>query len=249
MSAHKVEAAAAELPAWAGAAPDWRPGVLPPEPALPHPLSPSRPDGIRMGALPPARSPLARFADAPRPRASSAQTSAQSDAADRGVLIHTLLQYLPDLPEAARYDAAVRHTARVLPDDAGTIAQQVMDVLADPALAPLFGSASRAEQAVTGVAAGQVVMGRIDRVAILPDRILIADYKTARRPPASAAAIPVLYLRQMAAYRAVLAMLYPARPITCVLVWTETICLPAMRRAGSPLDCTANAGHFGARPA
>jgi len=49
----------------------------------------------------------------------------------------------------------------------------------------------------------------------------VADYKTSRAPPASAAAAPVLYLRQLAAYRAVLRLLYPDRPVRCALIWTE----------------------------
>jgi ATP-dependent helicase/nuclease subunit A len=32
---------------------------------------------------------------------------------------------------------------------------------------------------------------------------------------------PVLYLRQMAAYRALLQGLWPGREVVCVLVWTE----------------------------
>jgi ATP-dependent helicase/nuclease subunit A len=55
----------------------------------------------------------------------------------------------------------------------------------------------------------------------LPDRVLIADYKTNRMPPAEPDDVPVLYLRQLAAYRAVLRQLYPGRPIFCVLIWTE----------------------------
>jgi ATP-dependent helicase/nuclease subunit A len=54
-----------------------------------------------------------------------------------------------------------------------------------------------------------------------PDAVLIADYKTSRTPPAAADAVPVLYLRQLAAYRAVLRKLYPGRPVQCALVWTE----------------------------
>jgi ATP-dependent helicase/nuclease subunit A len=49
--------------------------------------------------------------------------------------------------------------------------------------------------------------------------VLIADYKTGR-PPQSGVA-PVAYLRQMAAYRAVLRAIYPDRPVRCALVWTQ----------------------------
>jgi ATP-dependent helicase/nuclease subunit A len=33
--------------------------------------------------------------------------------------------------------------------------------------------------------------------------------------------VPVTYLRQLALYRAVLALLYPAKPVHAALLWTE----------------------------
>jgi ATP-dependent helicase/nuclease subunit A len=203
----RAETASVALPGWAGAPPLWRAGAPPEEPKLPRPLSPSRPDGIRLGAVPPARSPLRR--------------ATTGGAIGRGQLVHTLLQYLPSLPASDRLRAATAYAATVLPAEAATLAGQVVAVLDAPDLAALFGPGSRAEQSLTGVVAGQVVTGRVDRLAILPDEILVADYKTGRMPPASPAAVPVLYLRQLAAYRAVLRLLYPGRPVRCALIWTE----------------------------
>ncbi len=198
---------AAKIPDWAGAAPEWRPRALPPEPALPKPLAPSRPEGAFLGGVPPARSPLLRD-QVDRP-------------ASRGALMHTLLQHLPALPAEDREAAAEAHAARSFPAEAAELAAQAIAVLSDPDLAALFGPGSRAEQGVSGVVGGQVITGRVDRLAVLPDRVIVADFKTARTPPASAGQVPVLYLRQMAAYRAVLRLLYPGRDVTCLLVWTE----------------------------
>jgi ATP-dependent helicase/nuclease subunit A len=50
------------------------------------------------------------------------------------------------------------------------------------------------------------------------DHVLVVDYKTDRRPPVEP---PTAYLRQMAAYRGVLACLYPGLPIKCALLWTD----------------------------
>jgi ATP-dependent helicase/nuclease subunit A len=60
----------------------------------------------------------------------------------------------------------------------------------------------------------------VDRLAILPDRVLLADFK-ASDPPQAPERTPVLYLRQMAAYRAVLRGVFPGRPVRCALVWTR----------------------------
>jgi ATP-dependent helicase/nuclease subunit A len=211
----RVEATGAEeggpvpaLPAWAGRAPSWSPEPLAPEPVLPRPLAPSRPDGVALGPVPPSRSPLvARGA---------------RDRFARGLAMHALLQHLPDLPEAAWEAAARAYAARPAfgleaPEE---VARQALGVMRAPELAALFGPGSRAEQPISGVVGSLVVTGQVDRLAVLADRVLIADYKT-RAPPEPGAAVPVLYLRQMAAYRAVLALLYPDRPVHCVLIWTD----------------------------
>jgi ATP-dependent helicase/nuclease subunit A len=199
----------APIPAWAGTAPEWRPTSLPAEPALPSPLAPSRPEGIDLGPVPPARSPLA--------------ASTGQGRFNRGLVMHTLLQHLPDLPRQARAAAALAYAARPAHglEDAEAVAAQALAVLEAPELAALFSPAGRAEQPITGVVHGRVVSGQIDRLAVLAGRVLIADYKTSRAPPATPDAVPVLYLRQMAAYRAVLGQLYPGREVICLLIWTE----------------------------
>jgi ATP-dependent helicase/nuclease subunit A len=199
------------LPAWAGQAPFWRAGKLPPEPAMPAPLAPSRPRDSGLGPVPHAASPLAaRDAGGSRFR--------------RGKIVHALLQHLPDLPAADRAAAAKKYLARpgamIAPDEVPTLLAEMLAVLENPTLAPLFGPAGRAEVPLTGVASGMVVGGLVDRLAVLSDRVLVADYKTNRVPPPDVDAVPVLYLRQMAAYRAVLRGAFPGRAVQCALVWT-----------------------------
>ena len=209
------------LPGFVGRAPAWRPAPPPPEPVLPQPLAPSRPEGVEDGPLPAAASPLATFAERAAGRGKQAGIA-------RGRLIHALLQHLPDLPPAERASAARDFLARPSHGlDAGTaarLARETLALLDHPTLAPLFGPAGRAEVPITGClatkAGGRVVGGLIDRLAVLPDRVLIADYKTGRAVPAEMAATPRPYLRQLAAYRAILAAIYPGREVVCALVWT-----------------------------
>jgi ATP-dependent helicase/nuclease subunit A len=136
--------------------------------------------------------------------------------------MHALLQHLPELPDHARHGAAVRFAARpgLKLDEPEGLADAALRVLGDPALAALFGPGSRAEQPISGLVGNLVVTGQVDRLAILIDRVLIADYKTGA-PPAETAKTPPRYLRQMAAYRAVLMRLYPDREVSCVLIWTD----------------------------
>jgi ATP-dependent helicase/nuclease subunit A len=67
-----------------------------------------------------------------------------------------------------------------------------------------------------------VVAGLVDRLAVLPDAVIVADYKTNRAAPVEVADTPPAYLRQMAAYRAILRRIFPDRPVRCALVWTRT---------------------------
>jgi ATP-dependent helicase/nuclease subunit A len=65
------------------------------------------------------------------------------------------------------------------------------------------------------------VFGQVDRLAVTEHEVLLIDYKTNRAPPTTPAEVPVVYLRQMAAYQALLEAIYPGRPVRCALLWTE----------------------------
>jgi len=97
-----------------------------------------------------------------------------------------------------------------------------MAVLTHPELAALFGPGSRAEVPFAGVVGDVEIGGLVDRLVVGAGEIIIADYKTDRAVPAAPALIPPAYVRQMAAYRAILAQIYPGANISCVLIWTET---------------------------
>ena len=176
------------------------------------PLAPSRPEGSDLGSVPAAESPLA-------------ERDAGGNRFRRGQSIHALLQHLPALPAAARRDAAVRFLDRpglgLAAGEAGRIADEVLAVMAHPDLMPLFGPDSRAEVPLTGVVGDSAIGGLVDRLAVLPDRVLVADFKTNRRPPVRMQDTPILYLRQMASYRAVLRAIFPGRRVECALIWTR----------------------------
>ncbi|MFT8778531.1 MAG: PD-(D/E)XK nuclease family protein, partial [Gluconacetobacter liquefaciens] len=153
--------------------------------------------------------------------------AAREQALRRGEIVHALLQYLPDHPPARRREVALAWLARpgngLDPAEQARIAGQVLAVMDEPALAPLFGPGSRAEQPVAGVAGGSVIVGQVDRMVVCPDAVLLCDFKTNRLPPKDVESTSVLYLRQMASYRALMTALYPDRPVRCTLVWTEEV--------------------------
>jgi ATP-dependent helicase/nuclease subunit A len=194
-----ADAAALEpLPSWASA-------PAPSEPIPPRPLVPSRLGGDEPGPL----SPLDGDGGA---------------ALRRGVLIHRLLQSLPEVAPERRADAASRYLAQPVhglgADDRASIAAETLAIFAQPDFAPLFGPGSRGEVPIVGRIGGTVVSGRVDRLAVSDDEVLIVDYKSGRAPPDDVADVPPVYLAQLAAYRSVLAEIYPGREIRAALLWT-----------------------------
>ena len=157
----------------------------------------------------------------------------------RGRLVHRLIEALATIAAAERADVATRFLAREAPDldepVSAAIAAEALGVLADPALARLFGEDGRAEVPIAGSltrADGAVlaVAGRIDRLAVLPDRVMAIDLKTDRRVPADAGAVAPAYVAQMALYRALLADLYPGRIVEAAILYTAAprlVTLPA----------------------
>ncbi|ACG76614.1 helicase, UvrD/Rep family [Phenylobacterium zucineum HLK1] len=198
-----ADAVAAAAPAWSA--------VSPPPEAFARYASPS---DLGEGTVVAAPSPLAAAQGLGRFR--------------RGDLIHRLLQLLPDLapPERAAGAAALLRRETDLADDQrAEMAAAALSVLEDPRFAEVFGPGSRAEVAIAGGAAALPpalrISGRIDRLVILPDRVLVADFKTNRPSPGRIEDADPAYLRQMALYSAVLAEVFPGRRIEAALVWTD----------------------------
>jgi len=191
----------------AAALPDWAQRPAPPEPAPPRPLVASRPSQPD----PPVRSPLAEDLDRRR--------------FQRGTLIHRLMQSLPELPPEAAEAAARRYLASKAHDldpvEQDQIARETLAVLHHPEFAPLFGPGSRAEVPVVGLIDGKALSGRIDRLVVTGDAVLIIDYKTNRPPPLDAADVAPAYREQLAAYRTALERIYPGKTVRTVLLWTD----------------------------
>ena len=163
--------------------------------------------------------------DAARPAATGGMASALL----RGSLVHRLLQALPEIPPARRTKAATDYLARagakLAAEERAEISAQVVRVLEDARFYELYGPGSRAEVPIVGrlILAGRAlrVSGQIDRLAVTQGSVLIADFKTNRPAPRRIAEVPPGYVRQLALYRAVLAKLYPDKPLRAALIWTE----------------------------
>ena len=105
------------------------------------------------------------------------------------------------------------------------MATAALAVLEDERFAAVFGPGSRAEAAIAGTAPelpeGLAISGRLDRLVIEPDRVLVADFKTNRPAPARIEDTDRAYVTQMAVYAAVLRAAFPGRKVEAALVWTD----------------------------
>lgn len=186
--------------------PRWMTTPIGPEPRPPRPLAPSA-AGEEGGAEPPLPPEAARHA------------------ARRGSLIHGLLERLPDVAPEDRGEAARRWLERQADDLDAALRDEMLGaalgVLDHPGFAALFSPQALAEVPLAATVEGVVVAGTADRLLIEENRITVVDFKTTRRPPASADDIPVATLRQMAAYAAALEVIYPGREVRAGVLYTH----------------------------
>ncbi len=209
-------------------------GHMPQPPVPERPRSPTRPAldtplpaWARMAAPVEARPsrPLAPSTLGTDAVADPPATPALRAAAARGRLVHALLERLPAVAVSDRARAADHWllNAAGLADAAqrAALVRDVARVLDDPAFADLFGPDALAEAPIAAtIDGGLTVSGTVDRLLILPDRVRVVDFKTGRRAPATVDAIPAYHLRQMAAYAAALAAIFPGRVVEASLLYT-----------------------------
>jgi ATP-dependent helicase/nuclease subunit A len=186
-------------------APAWLSREVAPEPLARPPLRPS-------SAL-----------DAADERAAP-EAPAEREALIAGRFAHALLEHLPAVAPQGRGEAA-----EILAGELGAgiakprrqeIVKAVQDLISLSPAAPLFAGDSAAEVSVMGEIAladgsRQAVSGRIDRLAVTAEAVLVADFKT-RLPPRGRRRMRAL--AQLAIYRVLLRGLYPGFSIRCFLI-------------------------------
>jgi ATP-dependent helicase/nuclease subunit A len=145
----------------------------------------------------------------------------------RGLVVHALLARLPDIAAEKRLRAAQNFAIGhgFTAGEAEALAAETMGVLEHPDFAAAFGSQSRAEAGLIAelpeLGPGARINGRIDRLAVTDDEVLILDFKTNRPPPSAEAQVAPVYLGQMALYRAGAARVFPGKRIVCGLLFTD----------------------------
>ncbi len=210
LAAQKTESPAIELPSFAK-------GPAPQEQArralLPSRIGSPAPHARGKGEQPPLG-----------PRA-----LAENKRFTRGRLIHSLLQYLPEVAGERHETAArafVQKRGADLPEAMREeIVLETLAILRDPRFAPFFAPGSLGEVPIVArIPAGDDVLdlsGQIDRLVVDPETLLVLDYKTNRPPPKTLEDVAPAYISQLAAYRLALRGIYPQRDLRAAIIWTD----------------------------
>ena len=170
--------------------------------------------------------------------AKGADTSLSPNARRRGILIHKLLEYLPEIPDARRSLAALDYlkvqASALSPEEHNEIIECAVKTLNLLNISAFFSKDSRAEIDIAGELRREgkptrQVRGTIDRIAVTEDTVFIADFKTTASPPRSVDEIPDHIIAQLAIYGSLVSSMFPDKKIRCFVIYTsgpEAIELP-----------------------
>ena len=143
----------------------------------------------------------------------------------KGKIVHTLLQFLPDLPPNKREKTAKKYLEqRVLSLDKKArddLLRKTLEVINHPDLSFAFDQTAIAEAPIYGTVKNIGVTAQIDRLLVKEDRVIIIDYKSNMEIPQNPLRVPKMYLRQLATYKKLMRNIYPDRQSECFIIWTE----------------------------
>lgn len=145
----------------------------------------------------------------------------------RGILIHKLLQFLPPCADRAQKEQlSEMFLAKSAPDMPpafrAQIKDEVMVLFNDKQFNFIFSGDSRAEVPVMGVVDGKIISAQLDRLLILPDKVIIVDFKTNRPPANTPEEVPEVYKRQLKTYKQLAEKIYPDKKVETYILWTNT---------------------------
>ena len=174
---------------------------------------------------------------------SSADLLADIPPAERGTLMHRLLERLPAQAPQDREVIAARYLSETLPqasaESRAIMQAEVLSVLSHPDMAGLFDEKTKAEVTVAGrvdlEASSVMVRGQIDRLIVSDESVHIVDFKTHRKIVTDGAERKQIE-RQLALYAKLLTSLYPDKEIMASILWTSK---PQLETLG--FNCLENA--------
>lgn len=142
----------------------------------------------------------------------------------RGTIIHRLLQFLTydgSNTERIIHDYLNKNAADLSLSQRQQICREVISLLQEENFAQIFGPNSRAEVPIMGRVGEKIISAQIDRLVILPHKIIIVDFKTNRPAAQNVKETPQVYKNQLATYAQLIGKIYPDKPVETYILWTN----------------------------
>ncbi len=149
----------------------------------------------------------------------------------RGILIHKMLEKLPNIAPETREELAFNYlkgeNLNTDENELQSIIDEALKIINNPHFAFLF----KKDKSVSEVPIAAhltindksyQVRGIVDRLVDEDDFIHIIDFKTNQNPPENETGLSLTYQRQLAIYREVLKPIYPEKQLKTSILWTRT---------------------------
>lgn len=142
----------------------------------------------------------------------------------RGSIIHKLLQFLPPNKQNNEnlIEEYLNKNAEELADfQRKQIKKEVFALLNSDEFSEILGKNSRSEVPIMGEVDGKIISAQLDRLVILPDKIMIVDFKTNRPAAQTLGDTPEIYVNQLLMYAKLLRKIYQDKSVETYILWTN----------------------------
>jgi ATP-dependent helicase/nuclease subunit A len=142
---------------------------------------------------------------------------------ERGNIIHKLFENLPKIApdQCQKYAENIFKSSnfkdRLKLDD---ILNETITCLKNPEFAQIFSENSMVEVPVMGEVDGKMLSGKIDRMIITDEKVIIVDYKTNRKIADVNSQTHNKYRRQLLSYKQLMQKIYPQKAIETIILWS-----------------------------
>jgi ATP-dependent helicase/nuclease subunit A len=148
--------------------------------------------------------------------ASSSKNTENNYTTKKGELVHYVLEHIKT---SADIEQILSQKGEFLKKGEKEIIAQQLSAVMDEFVG-LFAYDAKCEVQISGEVSGRLVVGQIDRLVFMQDKILILDYKSDSTVPKNISEISQEYLQQLALYKKLIEQIYPNKEIKTALLYT-----------------------------
>ncbi len=149
----------------------------------------------------------------------SASATWMTDGYTRGLIIHSILQYMPKIEKERRKNWVRKYLDNInTSEDKDEIYSKILAF--NEKYGYLFDLEGKSEITLSGIIDGEPVLVRLDRLCITQDKAIIIDYKSHRNVSVS---LLNEIKKQMLTYKTLVQEIYPNKQVECVVIWVEDL--------------------------